>query len=81
MQTQQSPTKRRALAPLNANAMPSPRQTLKAATAAVVSSSSSSSPIVKVALDQQSRKRSLDVVDAGSPSGKKACLERDEVCF
>lgn len=66
-----SPSKRRALAPLNANALGSPTKLFKNANAL------GHSP-VKMAIE--GRKRLLELEGAASPAGKKACLERDEVC-
>ncbi|RSM03098.1 hypothetical protein CEP52_007572 [Fusarium oligoseptatum] len=68
-----SPSKRRALAPLNSNAL-APKTLFKP----TASTSSGISP-VKMAIE--GRKRLLEMESAaagGSPAGKKACLGRDE---
>ncbi|KAF4982342.1 hypothetical protein FZEAL_2018 [Fusarium zealandicum] len=63
-----SPTKRRALAPLDANALGTPKNLFKPSTPG-------RSP-VKMAIE--GRKRLLEMEGAESPAGKKACLGRDE---
>ncbi|KAF5657553.1 hypothetical protein FHETE_10359 [Fusarium heterosporum] len=60
------PTKRRALAPLDANALGTPKNLFKPALG--------HSP-VKMAIE--GRKRLLDI-EGGAPAGKRACLGRDE---
>jgi hypothetical protein len=62
------PTKRRALAPLDANALGTPKNLFKPALG--------HSP-VKMAIE--GRKRLLDI-EGTAPAGKRACLGRDEVC-
>ncbi|RSL56510.1 hypothetical protein CEP54_008795 [Fusarium duplospermum] len=65
-----SPSKRRALAPLDSNAL-APKTLFKP----TASTSSGISP-VKMAIE--GRKRLLEMESAASPAGKKACLGRDE---
>ncbi|KAH7170216.1 hypothetical protein EDB81DRAFT_155922 [Dactylonectria macrodidyma] len=67
-----SPTKRRALAPLDSNALGSPKTLFKDGKAL---GGPLGSP-VKLAGD--ARKRMFEVDGAASPAGKKACLGRDE---
>lgn len=63
-----SPAKRRALAPLDANALGTPKNLFKPTLG--------HSP-VKMAIE--GRKRLLDI-EGSAPAAKKACLGRDEVC-
>ncbi|KAH7329368.1 hypothetical protein B0I35DRAFT_473981 [Stachybotrys elegans] len=83
-----SPTKRRALAPLDANAMSSPKTDLKATAAAAASYTTSTSPAAATILplakssplrDAEGRKRhALAETSDASPAAKKTCRERDE---
>ncbi|KAI8671620.1 hypothetical protein NW754_006036 [Fusarium falciforme] len=68
-----SPSKRRALAPLDSNAL-APKTLFKAPTA---STSSGISP-VKMAIEGRKRLLEMESAAAASPAGKKACLGRDE---
>lgn len=63
MATDMSPTKRRALAPLNANALPIPSPLGK--------------PPSPLKASSLTPKRALDA--PASPGAKKLCIERDEV--
>ncbi|KAK7428642.1 hypothetical protein QQZ08_004907 [Neonectria magnoliae] len=63
-----SPTKRRALAPLDSNALASPKALFKDGKAL-------GSPVKRA---EDVRKRMFEVDGAASPVGKKACLRRDE---
>ncbi|KAK7402907.1 hypothetical protein QQX98_011338 [Neonectria punicea] len=63
-----SPTKRRALAPLDSNALASPKTLFKDGKAP-------GSPVKRAG---DVRKRMFEVDGAASPVGKKACLGRDE---
>ncbi|KAH7162311.1 hypothetical protein B0J13DRAFT_535624 [Dactylonectria estremocensis] len=67
-----SPTKRRALAPLDSNALGSPKTLFKDGKAL---GGPLGSP---VKLSGDARKRMFEVDGAASPVGKKACLGRDE---
>ncbi|KAM0436717.1 hypothetical protein ACHAPT_002428 [Fusarium lateritium] len=69
-----SPSKRRALAPLNSNALASPKKLFKP-----TSTASAISP-VKMAIEGRKRLLEMEsaVVGAASPASKKACLGRDE---
>lgn len=69
-----SPTKRRALAMLDANALASPKSLFSKDAAA----KGLGSP-VKLTAAAEPRKRAFEVDADTSPKGKKACLGRDEV--
>ncbi|KAM5351244.1 hypothetical protein ACJ41O_003967 [Fusarium nematophilum] len=66
-----SPTKRRALAPLDANALASPKTLFKPGAGAA------SSP-VKMAIEGRKRLLEMEGAAGSSPAGKKPCLGRDE---
>ncbi|KAL2693724.1 hypothetical protein Neosp_000287 [[Neocosmospora] mangrovei] len=68
-----SPSKRRALAPLDSNAL-APKTLFKAPTA---NTSSGISP-VKMAIEGRKRLLEMESAAASAPAGKKACLGRDE---
>lgn len=82
-----SPAKRRALAPLDANAMPSPQPVLSAGGPVKPLRArqeeprlSQSSPGSTSSRDASPRKRAADE-QASSPVGKKPCIGHDDVSF